>query len=227
MRRVVVATGNAAKVAALARWLPGVEVVPTPSDVSPDAAEDGASFPENAVLKAEAVSARLPGEVVVATDGGLLVPGLGPAWDPLRTRRFAGEASSAADRARALLAMASGLRGRDRIIGWEEALAVAVDGRHVASWVAESPPGELATTLHESLLGADPGFWVPAVWRCPECGGKRLADLTPDDRATRFDHWMQLGSALSGWLNERADSIVSRPSVATADTDPAGVRTGA
>lgn len=200
MPRVVVATGNAAKIAALARWLPGVEVEPTPGDIALDSPEGGASFSENAIAKAESVSGRLPGEIVAATDGGLLVPSLGSAWEPLRTRRFAGEAASAADRARALLGMASGLRGRDRIIGWEEALAVAVDGRHVASWVAESPPGELATTLHDSLLGAAPGFWVPAIWRCPECAGKRLADLTPDEQATRFDHWMQLGSALGGWL---------------------------
>lgn len=210
MGRVVVATRNPAKVASLGRFVPGWDDVAAPPDLDLDATEDGPTFAANAVAKAEAVSARLSGEVVVATDGGLLVPALGDAWDPLRTHRFAGTGATAADRARALLRLAVDLRGRDREIGWQEALAVAVDGRHEASWLAESPPGELATTLHESLLGADPGFWVPAIWRCPECGGKRLADLTADERATRFDHWMQLGSALGGWLAERAGSLRTR-----------------
>ena len=220
MSRVLVATRNPAKVATLARLLPGWEVSEAPGNVSLDSSEDGRTFAANAIEKVELVSAQMPGEIVVATDGGLLVPALGDVWDPLRTHRFAGAWVSAADRARSLIRLAGYLRGPDREIGWQEALAVAVDGRHRASWVAESPPGELATTLHESLLGAADGFWVPAIWRCPECAGKRLADLTGDERATRFDHWMQLGSALSGWLHEyardanpmSAGGIPSRPS---------------
>lgn len=207
MSRVYVATRNQAKVDTLARVLPGHDVSEAPGNVSLDSSEDDRTFGTNAVAKAESVSAQLPGEIVVATDGGLLVPALGDHWDPLRTHRFAGIETSAADRARSLLRLAGDLRGLDREIGWQEALAVAVDGRHLASWLAESPPGELATTLHESLLGADRGFWVPAIWRCPECAGKRLADLTDDERSTRFDHWMQLGAALSGWLREHARNV--------------------
>jgi inosine/xanthosine triphosphate pyrophosphatase family protein len=174
--------------------------------------ETSSTFAANAIGKAEAISRRQPSQVVAATDGGLLVPALGDQWDPLRTHRFAGPDTSAADRARALLRLAADLRGVDRVVGWQEALAVAVDGRHLASWVAESPPGELATTLHESLLGAEPGFWVPAIWRCPECGGKRLADLTPDEEGTRLDHWMQLGAAMIGWLAAHEDDGAARPS---------------
>ena len=202
MSRVLVATRNPTKVGTLASLFPGHDVREAPGDVSHGSPEYGRTFAANAIEKAEVVSAQMPGEIVVATDGGLLIPALGEAWDPLRTHRFAGAGVSAVDRARSLLRVAGALRGLDRVIGWQEALAVAVDGRHRASWVAESPPGELATTLHESLLGATDGFWVPAIWRCPECAGKRLADLTDDERATRFDHWMQLGAALSGWLAE-------------------------
>lgn len=202
MRQVVVATRNPAKVATLGRGVPDWRVVGTPPGISLEVAEDAPSFAPNAVAKVEAVSARLPGEIVVASDGGLLIPALGSAWVPHKTHRFAGPDASAADRARALLRQAAHLRGRDRLIGWQEALAVAVDGRHRTSWVAESPPGELATTLHGSLLGAEQGFWVPALWRCPECGGKRLAELTLDERATRLDHWLQLSSVLAAWLGD-------------------------
>ena len=199
MMPVIIATRNPAKVAALGRWVVGWEVRQAPPGVSLESAEDGDTFAANAVAKAESVSGRMPGSIVVASDGGLLVPALG-AWDPLRTHRFAAPKASAADRARSLLRLAGDLRGRDRGIGWQEALAVVVNGYHRASWVAESPPGELATSLHESLLGADSGFWVPSIWRCPECGGKRLVDLSAAEQATRLDHWMQLGAALSGWL---------------------------
>ncbi len=189
MTRLVVATRNPAKIAAIGRWLPRHELRAAPHDISGETSETGSTVAANAVSKVETLSARLPGVLVVATDGGLLVPALGDRWDPLRTHRFAGPDASAANRARALLRLAGDLRGVDRAVGWREALAVAVDGRH-----------ELATTLHESLLGAAPAFWVPAIWRCPECGGKRLADLTPEEQATRLDHWMQLGAALGGWL---------------------------
>ena len=219
MSRILVATRNPTKVNTLASLLAGHDVCEAPVDVTLDHPEDGVTFAANAIAKAEAVSAHLPGEIIVATDGGLLVPALGGAWEPLRTHRFGGTRASSADRARSILRLAGDLGGLDRAIGWHEALAVAVAGRHEASWVAESPPGELATTLHESLLGADRGFWVSAIWRCPECAGKRLADLTHDERATRLDHWMQLGAALSGWLAEHeleadptsASKISSRP----------------
>jgi len=195
---LVVASRNPAKVAAVARLAASLaRVRPLPDDLADATAdEDGASFVAIAAAKARRASAALPGSIVVATDGGLLVPALGSAWDPLRTRRFAGDRATDRERADALLALAAGLTGDERRIGWREALAVARDGLPVATWIAEDSPGLLADGYDPRLLAATGGFWVSALWLCPECAGRRLADLSPTERAGRVDHWARLGTRL-------------------------------
>ena len=213
---VVVASGNPAKVAVIAGLLAGLGGVrvmapPTDHDISHKvvggAATEaeggaGASFAANARAKALAVSARVPGAVVVATDGGLLMPGLGERWDPVRTRRFAGAAVTDGERAAVLLALAAGLRGEQRAIGWREAMVVVRDGELLATWEVDDRPGVLAENVDRAAVGG--GFWVPAVWRCPEFEGRRLADLTPDERAARGDHWARLGERLRELVGREA-----------------------
>jgi hypothetical protein len=143
------------------------------------------------------LSRHLPSGVIAATDGGLLIPGLGRAWNPVTTARFA-EGSTSRSRAEALLELASELTGQDRLIGWTEALAVAKDGEVLAEWLAHGPPGELAADLPVDF-DADAGFWIPYVWRCPEYGGRRLSELTGRERLARRDHWAVLGELLSEW----------------------------
>lgn len=162
--------------------------------------EDGLSFEGNAAAKAVRCSALVSGSLVVASDGGLLVPGLGDRWDPLRTRRFAGERATDAERASALLRLAHDLPAGERRIGWREALAVARNGATLASWTRESPPGVLSDECDGASLSGVDGFWVPAVWRCPEYGGRLLAVLTDAERRERVDHWAKLGADLRAFL---------------------------
>jgi inosine/xanthosine triphosphate pyrophosphatase family protein len=198
--RLIAATRNRAKTAQLARLVAGLaDVEPLPA-VGEDPAEDGESFEEIAIAKAAAWSARLDrGELVVATDGGLLIPALGDRWDPVRTRRFAGGTSDLA-RAEALLELTHDLTGEQRRILWQEALAVARDGAVLASWVATSKPGLLAQNVDPAAIAAGQGFWVPALWICPECGGRRLTELSPEELAARPDHWRRLGADLRALL---------------------------
>lgn len=193
---LVVASRNPDKVATIDRLAGGLaRVRPLPADLADAVAgEDGASAEAIAAAKARRASAALPGGIVVATDGGLLVPALGSAWDPLRTRRFAGDRVTDRQRADALLALAAGLTGDERRIGWREALAVARDGLPIATWTAEDAPGLLADDYDPRLLSVDGGFWVSALWVCPECDGRRLADLSPAERAARTDHWARLAT---------------------------------
>jgi XTP/dITP diphosphohydrolase len=78
-RRVVLATRNAGKIAELRRILAvydvdlvGLEAYPS----APEVAETGATFAENALLKAQVVAAAT-GQVAVADDSGLTVEALG------------------------------------------------------------------------------------------------------------------------------------------------------
>jgi inosine/xanthosine triphosphate pyrophosphatase family protein len=203
MMRLIAATRNPAKVQQLAELVAGlVEVLPLPIEAGDgDAPEDGTSVAANAIAKASYWSARGdPDALVVATDGGLVIPALGDRWDPTRTRRFAGEHATGLQRAEALLRLTGGLIGDERAISWQEALAVAANGTLLANWTASDGPGVLADDVDAATIAAGNGFWIPALWRCPEYGGRRLADLTSEERAARRDHWHELGRQLRAFL---------------------------
>lgn len=216
--QLIAATTNAAKVRELSRVVGGVAtVVPPPSDLTPpperEAIESGsiqAAFARIAAQKAASWSDALGGDWTIASDGGLLVPGLGAKWDPLRTRRFAGSQASDRERAERLLKMARGLGGAERRIGWIEAVAIARGGRVVAAFIVEDPPGVLAETLPADWSAEAHGFWIPQVWLCPEVGGKRLTELSDEERAGRRDHWDRLAALvqpfLRGYGEFRSDS---------------------
>src|SRR5688572_8996131 len=183
MIRIIAGSHNSAKIAELASALRGVaQVAPPPNGISPSDDERGATVEEIAAGKAAAWSRALqdvePGALVAATDGGLLVPALGDRWNPMLTRRFAGDAADDRARADALLALAADLDGDARRVGWREAVALARDGMVLDTFVGEGPTGLLARDYDPVLIGAGGGFWMPALWICPELGGKRLTELT-------------------------------------------------
>ncbi|MDX6625098.1 MAG: XTP/dITP diphosphohydrolase [Solirubrobacterales bacterium] len=85
---MILATGNRHKVAEMAELLPGVELRPLPDgfEMPP---EDGDSFEANALIKARAAHAVLPGEVVIADDSGIEAEDLGGA-PGIYSARYAG-----------------------------------------------------------------------------------------------------------------------------------------
>jgi XTP/dITP diphosphohydrolase len=114
MSRVVLATRNAGKVAELRRILTGVSLAGLDEyPEMPEVEETGATFAENALLKARAVAA-FTGLPAVADDSGLCVDFLGGA-PGIRSARWAGEPSDdAANLALVLEQLADageGLRG--------------------------------------------------------------------------------------------------------------------
>jgi hypothetical protein len=159
-----------------------------------------AAFAGTAAAKASAWSEALGGAWTIASDGGLLIPGLGTNWDPLRTRRFAGPDVTDRERAERLLEMVQDLEGAERLIGWIEAVAIAHRGRVVATFTAEDRPGQLDESLPNHWEAERHGFWIPWMWRCPETGGKRLAVLSDDERAARQDHWDRLAILVRPFL---------------------------
>ena len=68
--RITLATGNRHKVAEMADLLPGLELHPLPDgfEMPP---EDGDTFAANALIKARAAHAALPGLAVLADDSGI------------------------------------------------------------------------------------------------------------------------------------------------------------
>lgn len=67
---MILATGNRHKVAEMRELLPGLELAPLPASFEMPP-EDGDSFEANALIKARAAHAALPGEAVLADDSGI------------------------------------------------------------------------------------------------------------------------------------------------------------
>ncbi len=128
MRRLLIATKNAHKTAEIRAILgDGWDV--TDLNAHPEIAapeETGATFTENAALKALTASHLFPG-LVLADDSGLEVDALAGA-PGVRSARYAGEhATDAANRAKLLRELAT-TRGKARTARFRCALAVAAAG---------------------------------------------------------------------------------------------------
>lgn len=188
---LLLATTNPAKAARL-RWVfgaaPGAEPTPLPADAGPGPDEDGGSFRENAELKAQFWSNRY-GRRSAASDGGLLVPALGPRWNALRTARMAGPGADDLARAEHLLALAAELRGEQRAVYWVEALAIAEPGALLASWEARGTKAYLVERFEPADLR--PGFWAASLCYLPD-HGTTLADASDSSLPAADPTWSGL-----------------------------------
>ncbi len=192
--RILLATGNPAKQATL-QWL--LEDLPletvTPGELGltlvPD--EEGETHQAIARQKASAWS-RAASMLVIASDGGLVIPALGANWESRFTHRFAGAAANDRDRLRSLLELMQPYQGAEREASWIEAVAIADRGQILTSWELTGATGLIADVPIEDP-GEDPaveGFWVFSVWRFPELG-KYYNRLTEAERMSLDDHWTQ------------------------------------
>jgi len=195
--RLVLATGNPGKRRELAEILApdGVEVLGV-ADVASDGwsvVEDGATFLENARLKAHDL-ARRAGMPALADDSGLEVDALG-GRPGVRSARYAGaHATDAANVAR-LLDELAGVSDERRVaafrcalvLAWPDGTAVEAEGR-CEGWIACTPRGH-------GGFGYDPVFIDPA-------SGRSFAEL-PTAAKNAFSHRRRALDALRRALAER------------------------
>ena len=199
--RILLATGNPAKQATL-QWL--LEDLPletvTPGELGltsvPD--EEGETHQAIAGHKACAWS-RAASMLVIASDGGLVIPALGTDWESRFTHRFAGAAANDQDRLRSLLDLMQPYQNADRGASWIEAVAIADRGQILTSWELIG-----ATGLITDGPGKAPvveGFWVFSVWRFPEFG-KYYNQVTEAERQSLDDHWTQLRAKVQSYFQK-------------------------
>jgi len=211
---IIAATRNPAKLREFQRVVGDLAVIePIPHDISQlawevelfEEADDSATIAEQKALAwSRAISNN---RIVMASDGGLIIPALGSGWNPARTRRFAGPEATDVQRVQQLLELTSYLRAGQRAIGWQESIGIACDCQVVYCATARSNEGVLATEVDPPLVEATGGFWVSALWRCPEYGGRLLVDLTLEEQEQRLDHWRALRAPVQKWL---ADFLVEQ-----------------
>lgn len=198
MLDLVIASGNAGKVREFARLLVsmGLDISPMPQDLEVE--ETGATFAENACLKAVAV-AQATGCWALADDSGLEVAALGGA-PGVQSARYAATDGDRIERllkdlARAEQDARKDQREGDRRARFVAALALADPRGQVVVEVEGVCEGTiLPAPLGEGGFGYDPVFWV-------EEAGQSFAQMDPAVKA-RFSHRGRAFQALKPRLQD-------------------------
>lgn len=195
-QQIVLASGNAKKVAELQTLLHGLgmTVIPQTELGVIDADETGTTFVENAIIKARH-AARLTGLAAIADDSGLTVDAL-DGRPGVYSARFAGPNATDQQNLAQLLADLEGLpAGLRKATFWcvlvylrhaDDPTPLICTGRWQGT-ITESPRGEHG-------FGYDPVFLVPAL-------AKTAAELSPTEK-NRLSHRGQALRQLQQLLQE-------------------------
>lgn len=133
--------------------------------------EDGATFAENAVKKAEQVLAAAPGyDAALSDDSGLAVDALGGA-PGVYSARYAGPQHDDADNNRKLMADMAGVPDGQRGCRFVCAVALARRGRPTVTTEGACEGVLLRAPRGENGFGYDPYFYYPPA-------GRTFAELT-------------------------------------------------
>ena len=219
---ILLASGNPAKQEELRRLLEGLPLAPvTPAELglAADPAETGETHEQIARKKAQEWS-RQASMLVIASDGGLVVPSLGLNWESRYTHRFAGPAADDAERRRRLLELMRPHPGAEREASWVEALAIADRGRPLKTWELKGASGVIAENAEAVEVGdtgetpptaAAPtaGFWFFPLWYFPQFG-KYYNRLTDAEKASLGDHWTVLRRLVKAYFLEEFPAASGR-----------------
>ena len=198
---ILLGTSNTAKQDAL-RWLvEDLALSPTtPAQMGLEAIPEEAGYTHQAIAQTKAMEwSRVASMLVIASDGGLVLPILGSRWESRHTHRFAGPEADNALRLKRLLDLMRPYSDDQREASWVEALAIADQGRLLASWERKGATG----IISDSSIGIPPdaGFWAFSVWYFPQFG-KTYDQLSLEEREQLGDHWVKLRQMVRAFFHE-------------------------
>ena len=207
MRRftIYVASSNPGKLAdfAAAANAHNIDVLPLPRLTQIAVPEEtGATFEENARLKAEYYSRHVPSELVIADDSGLTVDSLGgqPGVRSARYAEDAGVVSANPDEAnnRLLLERADSIPDDHRQCAFVAVIAAARDGTTVGVFRGQARGMLLRAPRGTNGFGYDPLFYFPEL-KCSFAELSREQKLQVSHRGAafrKFLEWIEAGNAL-------------------------------
>lgn len=156
--RIVVASGNSAKLREIAQIFSGYEVISMQeTGFSGEIEETGETFEENAILKAKAVSTALRC-VALADDSGLCVDALNGA-PGVYSARFCGRHGDDAANNRLLLAKLEGVEEPQRGAYFESCVALSFPDGRVITASGRTYGRILQEEEGKGGFGYDPLFW--------------------------------------------------------------------
>lgn len=199
MKRIVFATGNENKMKEIRMILQdlGMEILSMKeAGVDVDIVEDGASFEENAEIKARAVARVLTNDIVLADDSGLEIDYLDKA-PGIYSARFAGEDTSYDIKNNILLDRMEGVPDEERTARFVCAVAaVFPDG--TVDVVRETIEGRVAyEPAGDNGFGYDPIFYVPEY-------GCTTAQMSPEQK-NELSHRGKALRSMRAILKEKLD----------------------
>lgn len=201
--RVILASGNAGKLAELRALLPAhVEVIGLAEAGLTPPEETGTTFEQNALLKARA--AVVAADIAIADDSGLEVDALG-GRPGVRSARYSGEPPDDERNNRRILEELAGVPAQRRGARFRSAVALATrDGRAVVADGAVE--GRVALAPRGSHgFGYDPLFEI-ADARAGDVNGRTMAELTTAEK-NRVSHRGRAYRALLEQLRLRDDEL--------------------
>ena len=179
--RIIFATGNAGKMKEV-RMILGELGIPVLSmkeaGIAADIVENGKSFEENAVIKAETIrDLTADGDLVLADDSGLEIDYLDGA-PGIYSARFMGENTCYTIKNTALVEKLAGVPEEKRTARFVCAIAAVLpDGSH------EVVRGTMEGIIGHEIAGEN-GFGYDPIFYLPECGCTS-AELAPEEKNRR------------------------------------------
>ncbi len=177
MKKIIFATGNAGKMREIREILAdfGAEILSMKeAGISTDAEENGASYEENALIKARAVAEKAGEAVVLADDSGLEIDALG--GEPgIYSARYLGEDTSYPVKNANLIERLAGVPEEKRTARFVCAIAAVLpDGREFV--IKAAVEGRIGyEEKGEGGFGYDPIFYVPEF-------GRTTAELSEEEK---------------------------------------------
>ena len=182
--KLLIATTNRGKALEYKALLSGIpyEIVTMPEQgLYLEVEETGATFEENARLKALALATE-SGLLSLADDSGLEVDALG-GKPGVHSSRYAGEGASDEDRYRLLLDKLRDVPDGRRAARFRCVIAIAAPGGQVELYSGECPGVITKEPKGKNGFGYDPVFYLPEL-------RKTMAELSPEEK-NRISHRSQ------------------------------------
>lgn len=208
MPRMIFATGNQNKMREIREIMKGFRIADEAVEIlsmkeagiTADIVEDGSSFTENACIKAKAVAALAPGDLVMADDSGLVIDALN--GEPgIYSARYLGEDTSYRIKNADLIGRLAGVPDEKR------------SARFVCAIAAVMPDGKLLTAegIIEGRIGYEErgtnGFGYDPIFLVPPYV-QTSAELTEEEKNAVSHRGRALRSMremIEGYIHEGSD----------------------